>query len=108
MPFGKFSKLVLIFGLNGNATSHNTAKRRQQADRLPIQTVNRHNTPHKMQKRRQDFSSRLSIRKFIFQTSLHLYLFADRLFLLCQKFLPILPQHPETKMPEVSDQAGDF
>ena len=108
MPAGLFSKMVLMFGLNGKPTSPNATTGKLQADRLPIQSVNRHNTPHKMQKRRQDFSSRLPIRKFIFQTSLHLYLLADRLFLLCQKFLPILPQHPETKMPEVSDQAGDF
>ena len=100
--------MVLIFALKVKPSSPNTRKGKLQTDRLPIQTVNRHNTPHKMQKRRQDNSCRLSIRKFIFQTSLHLYLLADRLFLLCQKFLPILPQHPETKMPEVSDQAGDF
>ena len=100
--------MVLIFALNGKPSFPNTAKGKLQADRLPIPTANRRDTPPETQKRRQDFSSRLSIRKFIFQTSLHLYLLADRLFLLCQKFLPILPQHPETKMPEVSDQAGDF
>ena len=50
MPFGKFSKLVLMFGLNGNATSHNTAKRRQQADRLLILIANRRDTPLKTQK----------------------------------------------------------
>ena len=50
MPAGLFSKLVLMFGLNGNATFHNTAKRRQQADRLPILTANRRDTPLKTQK----------------------------------------------------------
>ena len=42
--------MVLMFGLNGNATFHNTAKRRQQADRLPILTANRRDTPLKTQK----------------------------------------------------------
>ena len=44
MPGGLFSKLVLMFGLNGNATSHNTAKRRQQTDRF-ILIANRRDTP---------------------------------------------------------------
>ena len=45
MSFGKFSQMVLIFALNGNATSHNTAKRRKQADRLLILIANRRDTP---------------------------------------------------------------
>ena len=45
--------MVLMFGLNGNATFHNTAKRKLQADRLPILTANRRDTPLEKQKRRQ-------------------------------------------------------
>ena len=50
MPFGKFSKMVLIFALKGKPTSPNTAKEKPQADRLLILTANRRATPHKMQK----------------------------------------------------------
>ena len=50
MPFGKFSIMVLIFGLNGKPTSQNTAKRKQQTNRLPILTSNRRDTPLKTQK----------------------------------------------------------
>jgi hypothetical protein len=37
--------MVLIFALNGKPTSHNAAKRRQQADRLLILIANRRDTP---------------------------------------------------------------
>ena len=50
MPFGKFSKMVLIFALNGKPSSPNTARGKQQADLLPILTANRRDTPLKTQK----------------------------------------------------------
>ena len=53
MPFGKFSKMVLIFALNGKPSSPNTARGKQQADLLPILTANRRDTPLEKQKRRQ-------------------------------------------------------
>ena len=45
MPFGKFSIMVLMFGLNGKPTSPNTTKGKLQADRLLILTANRRDTP---------------------------------------------------------------
>jgi hypothetical protein len=53
--------MVLIFTLNGKPSSLNTAMGKLQADRLPILTVNRRDTPPETQKRRQDNSSRLSV-----------------------------------------------
>ncbi len=50
--------MVLIFALNGKPSSPNTAKRKQQTNRLPILTANRRDTPPETQKRRQDFSCR--------------------------------------------------
>ena len=41
--------MVLIFALNGKPSSPNTAKGKQQTDRLPILTANRRDTPLKMQ-----------------------------------------------------------
>jgi len=42
--------MVLIFALNGKPASQNTAKRKQQTNRLPILTANRRDTPLKTQK----------------------------------------------------------
>ena len=50
MPFGKFTKMVLIFALNGKPSSPNTAKEKLQADRLLILIANRRDTPLKTQK----------------------------------------------------------
>jgi hypothetical protein len=41
--------MVLIFALNGKPSSPNTAKRKQQTNRLPILTVNRRDTPPETQ-----------------------------------------------------------
>ena len=54
----KFSKMVLIFVLNGKPSFPNTAKGRSQAERLPVLSVNRRDTPPETQRRRQDFSCR--------------------------------------------------
>ena len=51
MPFGKFSKMVLIFALKVNPTSPNTAKEKPQADRLLILTANHRDTPPETQKK---------------------------------------------------------
>ena len=56
MPFGKFSIMVLMFGLNGKPTSPNTTKGKLQADRLLILTATRRDTPLEKQKKRQDNS----------------------------------------------------
>jgi hypothetical protein len=37
--------MVLIFALNGKPSSQNTAKGKQQADRILILTANRRDTP---------------------------------------------------------------
>ena len=50
MPFGKFTKMVLIFALNGKPSSPNTAKEKLQADRFHILISNRRDTPLKTQK----------------------------------------------------------
>ena len=42
--------MVLIFALNGKPSSPNTAKKKQQTNRLPILTVNRRDTPQKRKK----------------------------------------------------------
>ena len=53
MPFGKFSKMVLIFALNGKPSSPNTIRGKLQADRLPIQTATVATCPCKRKKRLQ-------------------------------------------------------
>jgi len=45
MPAGLFTKMVLIFALNGKPSSPNTTKGKLQADRLLILTANRRDTP---------------------------------------------------------------
>ena len=49
--------MVLIFALKGKPSSPNTAKRKQQTNRLPILTVNRRDTPLKKQKKATPLSS---------------------------------------------------
>ena len=72
MPAELFTEMVLIFALKVKLSSPNMAKGKPQADRLPILTANRRNTPRKMQKKGGRISpADSSIRKFIFQTSLH-------------------------------------
>ena len=66
MPFGKFTKMVLIFALNGKPSSPNTAMGKLQADRLPILAANCRPKPIKTQKRRQDFSYRPTKEKLSF------------------------------------------
>ena len=50
MTAGLFTKMVLIFALNRKPSSPNTANGKLQANRLPIQTANRRDTPLKTQK----------------------------------------------------------